>query len=186
MKNSIPFTLLLLALGASAGAQTLPTGSRLSATGFLVGSVANVGNADQEGLVNWGGASKVQTVIGREMGLIQTTAYPSWETWSGTGMSNVAFDLTNANQSINWAKAQGKKAVVHLLAGSPTYFPSWLDAGTWTPAQLDTLMNHWITFAMNTNGNAAKVDYWNVVNEAFMWNGTYWDSSSSANKCPWQ
>jgi|GEM_PF-1217742 GH35 family endo-1,4-beta-xylanase len=186
MKKTTAFTPLLLVLGASTGAQTLPSGTRLGATGFLVGSVANVGNADQEGIVNWGSASKVQTVIEREMGLIQTTAYPAWETWSGTGMSNVAFDLTNANQSINWAKAQGKKVEVHLLAGSPTYFPSWLDAGTWTPAQLDTLLNHWITFAMTTNGNAAKVDYWNVVNEAFMWNGSYWDSSSTANKCPWQ
>ena len=87
---------------------------------------------------------------------------------------------------INWAKDNGKKSVVHLLAGSPTYFPEWLNSGTWTVAQLDTLLNHWITYAMTNNSNATKVDYWNVVNEAFMWNGSYWDSSSTANTCPWQ
>jgi len=50
-------------------------------------------------------------------------------------------------------------------------------------------LNHWISAAMQSNNNASKVDYWNVVNEAFMWDGSYWKnlaSDANANKCPWQ
>jgi GH35 family endo-1,4-beta-xylanase len=60
---------------------------------------------------------------------------------------------------------------------------------TWKPAELDTLLYHWIKAAMNSNENAAKVDYWNVINEAFMWNGDYWHNlttDANADKCPWQ
>jgi endo-1,4-beta-xylanase len=177
---------IVLALAGALAAQATPSGPRLNGSGLLVGTVATAGSSSQEGLQDWTYASKAQTVIAREFGLIQTTAYPAWDTWSGSSLGSVKFDLTKTDISINWAKSKGIKAVVHLLSGSPTYFPSWLNAGTWTAAQLDTLMNHWITFAMNDNGNSTKVDYWNVVNEAFMWDGSYWDSSSTANRCPWQ
>ncbi|HXP89506.1 MAG TPA: endo-1,4-beta-xylanase [Fibrobacteria bacterium] len=178
-----PLPLLLAGL---AFAQTAPNGTPLGSNGLLMGATTEVGASDKEGIVNWKDAAKVKTVIGRDFGLVQTTAYPTWGAWNGTSLSNVSFDISPANQVIDWAHGLGKKTELHLLAGSPTYFPSWLDGGSWTPAQLDTLLNHWITFATTNNGNGTKVDYWNVVNEAFMWNGSYWDSSSVANTCPWQ
>jgi len=186
MTNRSPLLLLPVLLAGTLHAQTLPGGKRLTGNGLLVGATAEVGSADKEGLFNWTDAAKVKTVMAREFGLVQTTAYPAWSTWSGTGLNSVTFNLSEANQVINWAKGNGQKTAVHLLAGSPTYFPAWLNGGSWTAAQLDTLLNHWITYAMTTNGNASKVDYWNVVNEAFMWNGKYWDSSSTENTCPWQ
>lgn len=173
-------------LGGAVMAQTLPTGKRLSDNGVLIGATAEVGAADKEGLFSWGGAAKVDTVMRREFGLVQTTSYPTWDTWSGTDLKSVAFNMSKANRVINRAKEMGKKTAVHLLAGSPTYFPNWLNSGSHTPAELDTLLNRWITFAVTANNNSDKVDYWNVVNEAFMWNGKYWDSSSAANTCPWQ
>jgi GH35 family endo-1,4-beta-xylanase len=186
MKNRPSCLLLTTLLAGHIFAQTLPSGKRLNDNGLLVGATAEVGSADKEGLFSWTDAAMVKTVMGREFGLVQTTAYPAWDTWGGSGMNSVTFTMANTNQVINWAKDNGKKCVVHLLAGSPTYFPAWLDSGNWTEPQLDTLLNHWITYVMTSNSNASKVDYWNVVNEAFMWNGSYWDSSSTANTCPWQ
>ena len=182
----IALFLLSLLLPGLAFAQTAPKGTPLGNNGLLIGATTEVGASDKEGIVNWKDAAKVKTVISRDFGLVQTTAYPTWGAWGGTGLSSVSFDISPANQVINWAHGLGKKTELHLLAGSPTYFPSWLDGGTFTPSQLDTLLNHWITFATTNNGNGTKIDYWNVVNEAFMWNGSYWDSSSVANTSPWQ
>ena len=186
MKNRTPILLLPCVLAGNLLAQTVPDGKRLSDNGLLIGATAEVGSSNKEGLFSWTNAAKVKTVMAREFGLVQTTAYPAWGAWSGSDINSVSFDMSTSNQVINWAKDNGKKAAVHLLSGSPTYFPDWLDGGSWTEPQLDTLMNHWITYAMTSNGNDTKVDYWNVVNEAFMWNGSYWDSSSTANTCPWQ
>jgi len=172
-------------------AQTTPTGTALSSNGLLVGATAEVGSSDKEGLFDWTNATKVQTVMNRDFGLVQTTSYPAWGVWNGSSLNSVTFDMTNTNRVINWADAQGKKVSVHLLAGSGNYFPTWLQQGTgsWNAADLDTLLNHWISAAMQSNNNASKVDYWNVVNEAFMWDGSYWKnlaSDANANKCPWQ
>lgn len=166
-------------------AQPLPNGARLKDAQFLVGATAEVGLTDKEGLYNWKDAAKVGTVIDREFNLLQTTAYPAWDTWTGTGANNVAFNLTNTNRVINRAKEKGQKTVVHLLAGSPTYFPAWLNQASLSPTELDALLTRWINYAMKENDNSRKVDYWNVVNEAFMWNGRYWDSSTAANTNPW-
>ncbi|MEN9353344.1 MAG: hypothetical protein RL318_669 [Fibrobacterota bacterium] len=186
MKNRTSLLLLPCVLAGNLLAQTLPSGKRLNDNGLLVGATAEAGSADKEGLFSWTDAAKVKTVMAREFGLVQTTAYPAWGAWGGSGMSSVTFNMADPNRVINWAEENGKKSAVHLLAGSPTYFPAWLNGGTWTVAQLDTLLNRWITYAMTNNGNAAKVDYWNVVNEAFMWSGYYWDSSSTENTNPWQ
>lgn len=177
-------TALLLSSGL-AMAQTTPPGTPLGNNGMLIGANTETGSADKEGITGWKDAAKVKTVIRRDFGLVQTTAYPAWGAWTGSGMSNVGFDIAAANEVINWAEGQGKKTAVHLLTGSPTYFPAWLNGGTWTPSELESLLDRWITHAMTSNGNAGKVDYWNVVNEAFMWNGNYWDSSSVANTNPW-
>lgn len=177
-------SILLFATGIAA-AQTTPPGTPLGSNGLLVGANTEPGSAQKEGITGWKDAAKVKTVLQRDFGLVQTTAYPAWGAWTGTGMSNVGFDIAGANEVINWAEAAGKKSVVHLLTGSPTYFPAWLNGGTWTASQLESLLDRWITHAMTSNENARKVDYWNVVNEAFMWNGNYWDSSSVANTNPW-
>lgn len=168
-----------------ASAQPAPSGTPLSSNGVLIGANTEPGSAEKEGISAWKDAAKVKAVLTRDFGLVQTTAYPAWGAWTGSGMNDVGFDISGANEVINWAKGQNKKTVVHLLAGSPTYFPAWLNGGNWSAAQLESLLDRWITFAVTSNGNATKVDYWNVVNEAFMWNGNYWDSSSVANSNPW-
>jgi GH35 family endo-1,4-beta-xylanase len=177
-------TILLLSAGFAA-AQPVPPGIPLGNNGLLVGATAEVGSSEKEGISGWKDGAKVKTVIARDFGLVQTTAYPAWDTWTGTGINNVAFDMSNANEVINWAKGANKKTALHLLTGSPTYFPAWLNGGTWTAAQLEGLQQKWIDYAMTSNDNAKKIDYWNVVNEVFMWNGNYWDSSSVENTNPW-
>lgn len=160
--------------------------AQLNGNGLLIGATAEVGSSQKEGLFSWTNSESVKTVINREFGLVQTTSYPTWDTWSGTSLQDVGFNMDNANKVINWSKDNNKKVAIHLLTGSPTYFPAWLNSGTWDAASLDTLLNHWISFAITSNENATKVDYWNVVNEAFMWNGKYWNNTGTKDVNPWQ
>jgi endo-1,4-beta-xylanase len=186
MRSLIPlFFIAPMTLFRIASAQPAPSGTPLGGNGVLIGANTEPGSAEKEGISGWKDAAKVKAVLARDFGLVQTTAYPAWGAWTGSGMDDVGFDLSGANEVINWAKGQNKKTALHLLAGSPTYFPAWLNGGAWRAGQLDSLLDRWITFAMTNNGNGQKVDYWNVVNEAFMWNGNYWDSSSAANTNPW-
>ena len=97
MKNRTPYLLLCTLLAGSSLAQTVPSGKRLTDNGLLVGATAEVGSADKEGLFSWTDAAKVKTVMGREFGLVQTTAYPAWDVWGGTGMSSVTFNLSTTN-----------------------------------------------------------------------------------------
>ncbi len=157
--------------------------SSLTDAGVLVGATAEAGSADKEGLFDWKDADKVKSVIKQEFGLVQTTAYPAWGVWTGTAQNPKTYDLTSTNKVINWADAEGKKIAIHLLAGSGTYFPAWFNTGTWTNAQIEDLLTNWISSIMTSNNNAAKVDYWNVVNEAFTWDGQYW---ADPTECRWQ
>jgi len=155
----------------------------LNDAGILVGATAEAGSSTKEGLFNWKDAANVQSVIKKEFGLVQTTAYPAWDTWTGTAQNPKVFDLTNLNKIVNWCKDNNKKSVVHLIAGAGNYFPAWFNTGNWTTAQVEEQFNAWITAIVTSNGNATKVDYWNVVNEAFTWDGKYWSDSTL---CRWQ
>lgn len=157
--------------------------SSLTDAGILVGATAEVGSADKEGLFDWKDADKVKSTIKQEFGLVQTTAYPAWGVWTGSAQNPKTYDLTSTNKVINWADAEGKKIAIHLLAGSGTYFPAWFNTGTWSNAQVEDLLTNWISSIMTSNNNSSKVDYWNVVNEAFTWDGQYWADSTL---CRWQ
>ena len=159
------------------------SGAGLNDTRILIGATAEVGSSDKEGLFNWKSAASVQKTIQNEFGLVQTTAYPAWGVWTGTAQNPKSFSLSDMNKVINWAYENNKKSCVHLLCGSGTYFPSWFNSGTWTNAQLEDLLNSWISEAVTTNNNASKVTVWNVVNEAFTWDGKYWSNEA---ECRWQ
>jgi len=155
----------------------------LNDTRILIGATAEVGSSDKEGLFGWKASSSVQNTIKSEFGLVQTTSYPAWGVWTGTAQNPKAYNLSDMNRVINWARENNKKTCIHLLCGSGTYFPAWFNSGTWTNDQLEDLLQSWITEAITTNGNASKVDYWNVVNEAFTWDGKYWPTET---ECRWQ
>lgn len=180
---SLSSVLLLLCLIVLLAGQLSSSEAVLNDTRILIGATAEVGSAEKEGLFNWKEANSVQNTIKSEFGLVQTTAYPAWGAWTGTAQNPKVYNLSDMNRVINWAKENGKKTCIHLLCGSGTYFPDWFNSCSWTNEQLEDLLNSWITEAITTNNNASKVDYWNVVNEAFTWDGKYWSSES---ECRWQ
>jgi GH35 family endo-1,4-beta-xylanase len=176
--RSIAYCAVFLLLSKLVAAQTIPQGQRLKDINpnLYVGVSIQSGGADATSLLT--NNTGVQKVFKREFNLGQTTCYPAWETWTGEKQYN----LTGFNNVVNWFYANDVKISAHLLAGPNTYFPEWLKTGTYTNEELESILHDWIKTVIESNDNATKVDYWNVVNEALASNGKYYASTD----CKWQ
>ncbi len=139
-------------------ALTLPSGQRLQE---LAASTQVGIRTVQDGI--FGGISgPYTTVFDREFNSGTVTCYPAWEAWTGVKQYN----LTKINDRINYLEDAGKTQMMHLLVGPDSYFPDWFKNGAYTNAELDDMLHHWIKTIIQSNGNANKVEVWNVVNEA--------------------
>lgn len=148
--------------------------------GFLVGSTATNGNGTfGEGTGYGPNAATFRTTLLREFNLGQVTCYPAWDTWKGLK----SYDFTYVNLGVNYLNAQGYPIAMHLLGGPNGYYPDWFKTGTYTAEQLDSMLEDFIRVAMTTNDNAAKVKYWNVVNECIDSNNHYYANNTN---CQWQ
>ncbi|MFJ3665561.1 endo-1,4-beta-xylanase [Streptomyces sp. NPDC090106] len=90
--------------------------------------------------------------------------------WGSVEPTQGTFNWTEADQIVAFAEAHGQQVRGHTLVWH-SQNPSWLTNGTWTPAQLSTLLNdHIATEAGRYKGRIAA---WDVVNEPFNEDGTY-------------
>ncbi|NUP62268.1 MAG: endo-1,4-beta-xylanase [Nonomuraea sp.] len=81
-----------------------------------------------------------------------------------------SFDWSEADQIVAFAQAHHQQVRGHTLVWH-SQNPSWLTSGTWTPAQLGSLLqNHIGTEVGRYKGEIAA---WDVVNEPFNEDGTY-------------
>ncbi|MFA6962258.1 MAG: endo-1,4-beta-xylanase [Opitutaceae bacterium] len=156
---------LLASLGAALTAQTIPSGLRwkdipsaTDPTATEIGSETDAGYGNNQ-YYQW---SPLSTVLARECNLIQPTFYSHW---NSPGVDT--YTITNLNTWTSWAGPNGKKLLVHFPLGPDSYMPPWLATNSYTPDQLKTHLDSLINQVITGNGNAAKVDIWNVVNEPF-------------------
>ncbi|WP_405950031.1 endo-1,4-beta-xylanase [Streptomyces prunicolor] len=102
-----------------------------------------------------------------------------WETVEPTQGS---FNWSEADQIVAFAQAHNQQVRGHTLVWH-SQNPSWLTNGTWTSAQLSSLLqNHISTEVGRYKG---KITAWDVVNEPFNEDGTYrstlWYNGLGAN-----
>ncbi|MEU6535032.1 endo-1,4-beta-xylanase [Streptomyces sp. NPDC047000] len=90
--------------------------------------------------------------------------------WGTVEPTQGSFNWTEADQIVAFAKAHNQQVRGHTLVWH-NQNPSWLTNGTWTSAQLGTLLqNHITTEVTRYKGDIAA---WDVVNEPFNEDGTY-------------
>jgi endo-1,4-beta-xylanase len=90
--------------------------------------------------------------------------------WGSVEPTQGTFNWTEADQIVAFAEAHGQEVRGHTLVWH-SQNPSWLTNGTWTSAQLSTLLdNHIATEVGRYKGRLAA---WDVVNEPFNEDGTY-------------
>jgi endo-1,4-beta-xylanase len=152
---------LMLAQSFTASAQPQPDGQRLpdgprlkelaDKAGILLGVRTFFRNDAQK------------TIIAREFNVGTMTCYPQ-EINRKPGQH----DLENFNTGVNWFYARGMKPMHHMLFGPNQYESEWVREIT-DPAELETLMEDRIKVIMESNGNASKINVWNIVNEAFQY-----------------
>ncbi len=90
--------------------------------------------------------------------------------WGSVEPTQGTYNWTEADQIVAFAQAHNQQVRGHTLVWH-SQNPSWLTNGTWTPAQLGTLLqNHITTEVTRYQGKLAA---WDVVNEPFNEDGTY-------------
>ncbi|MDT0434177.1 MULTISPECIES: endo-1,4-beta-xylanase [Streptomyces] len=90
--------------------------------------------------------------------------------WGSVEPTQGSFDWAEADRIVAFAQAHGQLVRGHTLVWH-SQNPGWLTNGSWTPAQLSTLLqNHIGTEVGRYKG---KVSVWDVVNEPFNEDGTY-------------
>ena len=90
--------------------------------------------------------------------------------WGSVEPTRGTFNWTEADQIVDFAEAHNQDVRGHTLVWH-SQNPSWLANGTWTPAQLSTLMNDHI--ALEVGRYKGRLAAWDVVNEPFNEDGTY-------------
>ena len=90
--------------------------------------------------------------------------------WGTVEPTQGSFNWSEADQIVAFAKAHNQQVRGHTLVWH-NQNPSWLTNGTWTSAQLGTLLqNHITTEVTRYKGD---ITAWDVVNEPFNEDGTY-------------
>ena len=90
--------------------------------------------------------------------------------WGSVEPTRGTFNWTEADRIVDFAEAHDQDVRGHTLVWH-SQNPSWLDNGTWTPAQLSQLMNDHI--ALEVGRYKGRLAAWDVVNEPFNEDGTY-------------
>ena len=90
--------------------------------------------------------------------------------WESVEPTRGTYNWTEADQIVAFAQAHNQQVRGHTLVWH-NQNPAWLTNGTWTPAQLGTLLQDHITTEVTRY--KGKLAAWDVVNEPFNEDGTY-------------
>ncbi|MES5816411.1 endo-1,4-beta-xylanase [Streptomyces sp. RG80] len=90
--------------------------------------------------------------------------------WGSVEPTRGSYNWAEADQIVAFAEAHDQDVRGHTLVWH-SQNPSWLTNGTWTAAQLSTLMNDHI--ALEVGRYKGRLAAWDVVNEPFNEDGTY-------------
>lgn len=90
--------------------------------------------------------------------------------WGSVEPTRGTYNWAEADQIVAFAEAHGQQVRGHTLAWH-SQNPSWLTNGTWTSAELSTLLNDHI--ALEVGRYKGRLAAWDVVNEPFNEDGTY-------------
>jgi GH35 family endo-1,4-beta-xylanase len=116
-----------------------------------------------------------QIIMDREANAQQNPFYP-FNAWAAP--FKLIDDAVEKNNKILQHAVKMKQPIVHhMLMGPDTYMPEWYKSGTFSNAELDSMMHWYIRSIITANENAYIVDMWNVVNEALSCKGDDWETN---------
>ncbi|KAB8139696.1 endo-1,4-beta-xylanase [Chloroflexia bacterium SDU3-3] len=150
-------------LTAHAATANAPTGQRLRnlAGNFLIGyaAMSNFNTASD--------SAKYQEVARTEFNFVTPENAMKWD---ATEPSQNNFTFGGADQLVNFAQANNQKIHGHTLVWH-AQTPDWVTYGNWNSSTLTNVMYNHIDKVMN-HWSDGQIYAWDVVNEAFEWNGT--------------
>ncbi|MFJ5776702.1 endo-1,4-beta-xylanase [Streptomyces sp. NPDC093094] len=148
---------LLAGATAPARAADAPLRDLAAAKGKIIGSAVNPAKL----------TGTYGDIAGREFNSVTPDNAMKWES---VEPSRGTFNWAPADQVVAFATAHGQQVRGHTLVWH-SQNPGWLANGTWTPAQLSTVLQDHITAEVGRY--KGRIAAWDVVNEAFNEDGTY-------------
>ncbi|MFD5710526.1 endo-1,4-beta-xylanase [Streptomyces pharetrae] len=147
----------LLAAAPAAHAADVPLRELADAKGKVIGTAA--GGSHLTGARG--------EITGREFNWLTPENAMKWE---AVEPSRGTYNWAEADRIVDFAQANGQQVRGHTLVWH-SQNPSWLTGGSFTPAELRTILQNHISTEMTRY--KGKVAAWDVVNEAFNEDGTY-------------
>ena len=121
------------------------------------------------------GDPQLTATVAREVSLLVIGTNLKWAAPGALTLrpSRDTFNFHHADVLIDFAEQNGMRVKGHTLVWGEA-LPTWLTETPWTRDELlDVLRQHIFTVVGRYRG---RVKIWDVVNEAFDWNGTYKDN----------
>jgi GH35 family endo-1,4-beta-xylanase len=114
-------------------------------------------------------------IMDREANAQQNPFYP-FNAWAAP--FQLIDDAVKKNDEILQHAVKMKQPIVHhMLMGPDTYMPQWYKSGSFSNAELDSMMHWYIKSIITANDNEHIVDVWNVVNESLSCKGDDWETN---------
>ncbi|WP_330264971.1 endo-1,4-beta-xylanase [Streptomyces griseorubiginosus] len=159
LRTGLPLFLLgaLMATAPTAHAADSPLRDLAAAKGKVIGTAVT--------------GSKLTGTYGELAGVQFNSLTPgNAMKWGSVEPTRGSYNWAEADQIVDFAEAHGQQVRGHTLVWH-SQNPSWLTNGTWTQAQLSTLLNDHIS--LEVGRYKGRLAAWDVVNEPFNEDGTY-------------
>jgi len=111
----------------------------------------------------------------------------SWPEAAPETIEKMTFKTEGLSAVVNWGRAHQMQTLHHMMIGPNMYFPRWFWKNNYTAAELDQLLQRYITTFMTANDNQRKMDGWNIFNEMLSQThtGEYNKDGSERPDCVW-
>lgn len=152
--------------------------------GEMVISVATSWEGDR-GIIKGPNVEQVRQTILKHFNGIQPAVYPAWggfwPTQKPAAVEDSTFWVEPLSAQVEWAKARDLHVMHHVLLAPNYYFPDWWRETHYTAPELEIILKKYIRTAVSVKG----VDAWNVANELFLGDGSYFNRGSGEWDIKW-
>lgn len=163
---------LLLCQGLLVWGQAQPDATLKEAAGLTPVSSATAWEG-VNGIIKGPNVERNQKLILKHFNAIQPAVYPTWGGfWPQEQPERVeefSFWIEPLSDQADWAERHGLKVLHHGILAPNYYFPDWWKTTRYTAAELEMLLRKYIEAVVSVK----HVDAWNVVNELFLGDGSY-------------
>lgn len=137
------------------------------------------------GIINGPRAEEIRKTILENFNAIQPAVYPAWggfwPTEKPETVEDYAFWTEPLSSQAEWAERHDLKVLHHVILAPNYYFPEWWKQTNYSASELETILKKYVQAVVSVK----HVDAWNVTNELFLGDGSYFREGSADWDIKW-